>query len=231
LPTGNAIGSTVRLDSPSDPPHRIVGIVQNTAISRIDAPVEPYFYLPYWRGSYGEATFMVRAQADAASLAPSVRALLKSVDPELESRRMVTMREYLDYWASSYRATALLSSTLAGVGLLLTVLGVYGVVAYRTARRTKEIGIRMALGASRVQVLRLVLREGLTVALAGVALGIPLAFVGARTLASFLYGVGGWNVVAYAAAALLLVACVSLATLFPAGRAARIDPSRSLRTS
>jgi ABC-type antimicrobial peptide transport system permease subunit len=108
---------------------------------------------------------------------------------------------------------------------------VYGVVAYRTSRRTRELGIRIALGASRGNVLRLVLREGLVVALAGVAAGIPLALVTARSLASFLYGVGAWNVMAYGGAALLLVGCVCAAALFPAARAARIDPSDSLRAS
>ena len=231
FPRGDALGSSVRFGSPADPPVRIVGIVQNAAISRLDEPAEPYFYLPYWRASYGEATFLIEAAGDAAALASVVRATLKATDPQLEPRRMVTMRQYIDYWASGYRATALLSAALAGVGLLLTVVGVYGVVAYRTARRSREIGIRMALGASRGQVLRLVLREGLVVALSGVVLGIPIAFIGGRWLGSFLYGVGPWDWPGFGAAALLLVACVCAATLFPASRAARTEPSSSLRTS
>ena len=231
FPNGNALGSLIRLESPAAPPQRIVGIVQNAAINRIDEPVEPYFYLPYWRGRYGEATFLVEAAADAASLGPSVRATLKTVSPDFDPRRLITMRQYLDYWASGYRATALLSSTLAGVGLLLTVLGVYGVVAYRTSRRTKEIGIRVALGATRGDVLRLVLREGLVVALAGVVAGIPLAFAAARMLGSFLYGVSADDAFAYLSAALLLIACIGAATLVPARRAARSNPSASLRAS
>jgi ABC-type antimicrobial peptide transport system permease subunit len=231
FPGGIALGATVRFGSPAEPPQRIVGIVQNAAINRIDEPIEPYFYLPYWRGRYGEATFLVEAAGDAASLGPSVRAALKAAGAEFEPRRLITMRQYLDYWASGYRATALLSSTLAGIGLLLTVMGVYGVVAYRTSRRSKEIGIRMALGATRRDVLRLVLREGLSVALAGVAIGIPAAFAGARMLGSFLYGVGAGDASAYAAAAVLLVACICAASLVPARRAARHDPSASLRAS
>jgi predicted permease len=231
FPRGDALGSAVRFGTAAGPPHRIVGIVYNAVINRLDEPVEPYFYLPYWRASYGEATFLVEASDDAARLAAPVREVLKAIDPDLEPRRVITMRQYFQYWMSGYRATALLSSTLAGVGLLLTVVGVYGVVAYRTARRSKEIGIRMALGASRAQVLRLVLREGLTVALAGVAVGIPIALAGARAIGSFLYGIGPWDVAGFAAAAVLLVVCVCAAALFPAARAARIDPSASLRTS
>jgi len=231
FPRGDALGSTVRFGLATGPSHRIVGIVQNAVINHLDEAAEPYFYLPYWRAPYGEATFLVEAGGDAAALAAPVRAALKALDPDLEPRRMITMRQYFEYWASGYRATALLSSALAGVGLLLTVVGVYGVVAYRTARRSKEIGIRMALGASRAQVLRLVLREGLTVALAGVALGIPVALAGARAIGSFLYGVGPWDVAGLASAAVLLVVSVCAAALFPAARAARIDPSASLRTS
>jgi putative ABC transport system permease protein len=230
FPGGGALGSTVRFDSPSAPPQRIIGIAQNAAIIRLDEPAEPYCYLPYWRGHYGEATFLAQTAVDAAGLGTPVRTTLKAVDPAFEPRRVITMRQYVDFWASSHRATALLASALAGVGLLLTVLGVYGVVAYRTARRVREIGIRMALGATRGQVLRLVLRDGLMVALAGVALGAPLAFAGARTLGSFLYGVGAWDALAYGAAAVLLVVCVSVASFFPASRAARTDPSIALRT-
>jgi putative ABC transport system permease protein len=230
FPQGNAVGSIVRFGSPADPPHRIVGIVKNAVVNTLTEAPQPYFYLPYWRASYGEATFLVQAAGDAASLAPAVRAALKNTDTDLEPRRLITMRQYVDYWSSDRRATALLAMALGAIGLLLTVLGVYGVVAYRTARRAREIGIRMALGASRSQVVRLVLREGITVALAGVAIGIPAAFAGARALSSFLYGVGAWDAPAFAGAALLLVACVCAAASFPAGRATRIDPSSSLRT-
>jgi predicted permease len=228
---GNALGSTIQFKSRSEPPHRIVGIVKNAVINQLTEEPEPYFYLPYWRASYGEATFLVQASSDAAGLAPLVRAALKQVDPDLEPRRVITMRQFIDYWSSDRRATALLASALGGIGLLLTIVGVYGVVAYRTARRGREIGIRMALGATRAQVVRLIVREGVTVALAGVALGIPAAIVAARATRSFLYGVTPWDVPALAGSSAVLVVCVCAAAAYPARRATRIEPSKALRTS
>jgi putative ABC transport system permease protein len=229
FPAGNALGAQVRVGTPTGPLHRIVGIVQNAVINSLTEPPEPYFYLPYWRAAYGEATFLVQAADDAAALAPAVRATLKNTDPSLEPKRLITMHQYIEYSGSGYRATALLASTLGAVGLLLTVLGVYGVVAYRTTRRSREIGIRMALGASRPQVLRLVLREGATLAAAGIALGIPLALLSSRAIGSFLYGTRTWDVAAFGGAAALLFTCVWAAAFVPARRAMRLSPSMALK--
>ena len=139
------------------------------------------------------------------------------------------MQQYVEYSGSGYRATATLAVALAFIGLLLTVLGVYGVIAYRTTRRTREIGIRMALGADPRDVLRLVLREGAGVAALGVAIGIPAAMAGTYAIASMLFHVRPWDARVFAATAVLLFACVCVAALIPAWRAARVQPSESLR--
>jgi putative ABC transport system permease protein len=228
-PDGRALGSTLRFGTRSDPPHRIVGIVQNAAINAITERPEPYFYLPYWRAPYGEATFLVEAAGDAASLAVPVRGALRAVDPSFDPARMITMRQYIEFWSSGSRATAVLAVTLGLIGLVLTVLGVYGVIAYRTTRRTKEIGIRVALGADPRDVLRLIFREGASVAAAGIALGIPATLGATRAIRSLLFGVSAWDPGAYAAASALLFVSVCAAAMVPARRATRVAPSVSLK--
>ena len=139
------------------------------------------------------------------------------------------MDQYVRYSAADYQATAALAGALGIVGLVLTAFGVHGVMAYRTSRRLKEIGIRMALGAARSQVLALVAKEGGRIALAGLAVGLPASLVATQWLQSFLFGIGPWDAVAFVGGATLIAATVALATLLPAWRAARVDPSIALR--
>jgi predicted permease len=224
------LGARIHIGSAGGADHEIIGVVQNAAINSIAEPPEPYLYLPYWRGSYGEGTFMLATASDAGALAPAVRELLRT-DRALEARRLVTMRQYIEYSGSSYRATAALAVGLGTLGLLLTVLGVYGVIAYRTARRTREIGIRMALGANPRDVLGLVLREGAGVAIAGVAIGVPAAMAGTRAIRAMLFRVAPWDASVLGGTAALLFLSVCAAAWLPARRATRVQPSQSLRTS
>jgi predicted permease len=227
-PGGNALGARVRIGGEGD--HRIVGIVQNAAINSVTEPAEPYFYLPYWRASYGEATFLVQASTDATTLSAPVREALRATDRSLDPRRIITMREYIDYSGSGYRATAALAAALGVLGLMLTVIGVYGVIAYRTTRRAREIGIRIALGATAGDVLRLIVREGALVALAGVIVGIPAAIAGTRAIGSMLFHVGPWDPIVFGGASAVLFVSVCTAAFIPAWRATRVQPSESLRT-
>jgi putative ABC transport system permease protein len=171
----------------------------------------------------------VQTAGDAAALAPAVRAALRGADPTLDPRRMVTMRQFIEYSGSEYRAIAALASALGGMGLLMTVLGVYGVIAYRTTRRSKEIGIRIALGADPRDVLRLVMREGALVAAGGIALGIPAALLVTRAIESMLFGVSAWDGPSFAGAAALLFVSVCAAAFLPARRATRLAPAATLK--
>jgi predicted permease len=230
-PGGSAIGRLVRLGDPASSPHRIVGVVANTVINELKEAPEPYFYVPFWRGDYGELTFLIETDGDPATAAPAVRASLRETDERLDPRLLVTMAQYVAYSASSFQATAELSAGLGLVGLALTALGVYGVVASRTARRTKEIGIRVALGAARGQVLRLVLAEGARLGLLGLVVGLPAALFTTRVIQSLLFGVDPWDVTAFAVAIVVLFVAVGLATLIPARRAMRTSPATALRES
>lgn len=229
FPGGSALGRRVQPGGPSAPAHRIVGVAQNAVINNFSEPAEPYFYLPFGRERTGEVTFLVQTATDVGAFVPIVKQTLKSVDPRLDPRRLITMRDYMAYSASDYRATSALAGALGIVGLLLTVLGIYGVISYRTARRTREIGIRMALGARRGDVLRLIVGEGARVALIGVAIGIVAALLATREVASLLFRVSAWDAPSFCTAAGVVFALACLATAVPAIRATRVAPSVALR--
>jgi predicted permease len=231
FPGRSPIGRIVRVGGPSSPPHRIVGVVANTVINQLNEAPEPYFYVPLWRGDYGELTFLIETSGDPTAVAPAVRASLRQTDERLDPRHLVTMAQYVAYSASSYQATAALSAGLGLVGLVLTALGVYGVVASRAVRRTKEIGIRVALGAARGQVLRLVLAEGARLGLLGIAIGIPAALATTRVIRSLLFGVDPWDVSALIVAIAALCVALAAATFVPAWRAVRTSPAIALRES
>lgn len=223
------IGRIVRLGSPKGVEHRVVGVARNAAINRIGESPEPYFYLPYRRGTYGELTFLVETTSAGVVAAATVRETLKQIDQRLEPRQLVSMEQYLRFSSSDYQATAVLAFALGAIGLLLTALGVYGVLASRTARRTKEFAIRVALGATRQEVLTLVARDGGRLALRGLAIGLPAALVTTHLIRSLLFGVQPWDAIALGGATLVLVVTVATATLLPAWRATRVSPSTTLR--
>jgi len=231
FPGSSALGARVQPGGADAPIHRIVGVVQDAVINEIDEPAEPYFYVPFFRGKYGEVTFLVQTGSDAGRFATVLKQTLKAVDPRLDPRRVVTMRDYMEYSASRYRATAALAGALGLVGLILTVLGIYGVIAYRTSRRTREIGIRMALGARGHDVLNLVVREGAVIAAAGVGIGIAAALLVTRAIASMLFRVSSWDAVSFVAAAVVVFGLACLATAIPALRATRVAPAVALRES
>ena len=212
----------------ADTPHRIIGIAQDAIVNEIAEAPQPYMYLPFEHGQYGETTFIVDAQ-NVGATATAARASLRRVASGLEPRRTVTLAQYIDYASRTHRATAVLAAILGLVGLVLTAVGVYGVVAYRTTRRAKEIGIRMALGARTKQVRHLVMRDGLAVAAAGIAAGLPLALIATRLVGSILVGVDAWDTIAFVSASAILLLAIGVATFFPARRATRIEPTRALR--
>jgi putative ABC transport system permease protein len=230
FPGRDPIDRRVRLRSNSGVEHRIIGIVENGVVSEITDKNAPYFYLPYWRGRYGDLTYLVVPAGEPANLQAAIRDTLKSIHPALEPRRQVTMAEYTDYASGLYKTTATLASSLGFLGLLLTAIGVYGVVAYTTARRTREIGVRLALGAAPRAVMALVLRDGLRFALIGIAAGLPVALWLTRLLKPVLLGVKPWDLAVFGGASVVLVAAVVAATLIPAWSATRLSPSAALRT-
>lgn len=229
FPGRDALNGVIRLGGPTGADHRIVGIAQNAAINAIDEAPEPYVYLPYWTEPHGEITFFLATDGDPALLALPARDALRRLDSRLEPRRLISMREYIDHSARVYQTTALLASTLGTIGLILTALGVYGVIAYRMLRRSRELAVRVAIGAAPAQILSMLLGEGLRVLFLGLAIGIPCALAATRQMTSLLFGVAPWDTPAFLTAACLLLAVVGAAVLIPALRATRVNPATLLR--
>jgi predicted permease len=229
FPGRDPLGASVRIGGATGAEHRIIAVAQNAVINEIGEAVEAYFYLPFDMNRYGDVTFLLATHGDPAGLAGPVRETLTGIHGLLDPFRILTMGEYVEYAGRQFRAMAALAAALGLVGFVLTGLGLYGVVASRTTKRTKEIGIRMALGASRGRVVRLIVGDGLRVAIAGLAIGIPAALMATRLMASLLFGVGPWDVPAFAAAAAILLVAVIVATLIPALRATRLNPTAALR--
>ncbi|HUF48184.1 MAG TPA: ADOP family duplicated permease [Vicinamibacterales bacterium] len=228
FPDVDPIGRLVQLRGVD---HRVVGVAADASLNRIGQAAEPYFYLPYWRQRHGEGTLLIRPDGPTAPAAADLRAALGGFDRRLDARLVVSMPQYIAFASSDYRTTAALAATLSAIGLFLMTVGIYGVLTYQTSRRAREIGIRVAVGAARVEVMRLVLADGLRLTAAGLLLGIPLALLTGRGLSSLLYGVGPWSWPTLLAASVVLVAAVLGATWVPAWRATRVSPMTALRDS
>jgi putative ABC transport system permease protein len=174
--------------------------------------------------------FVVRTGTDPASAASAVESAIHSVDSDQPLYGVRTMDEVVAASRSPRRVRMLLLSLFAALALALACVGIYGVMAYLVAERTHEIGIRMALGADRRDVLGLIVGQGLKLAGAGVAAGLLLAAGLSRFLSTVLYGVGTTDALTFAGVAALLIALAAAATYLPAWRATRVDPVTSLRT-
>jgi len=183
-------------------------------------------FAPQW---FHGMKVMVRAEGDLAALVPAVRREVAAIDPELPVYEVKTMEAAVDESLSGRRFALLLLGLFAAVALALAAVGVYGVMSYGVVQRTKEIGIRMALGAEQHAVLRLVVGDGMRLAAFGIAIGFGLAVGLSRVLRGMLFGVSSFDPIAYAGLTLVLAGVALLASWLPARRAARVDPVIALR--
>jgi putative ABC transport system permease protein len=228
-PGQDPLGKTIRVGSRTPRLHTVIGVVRNAPINAVGETPEPYLYLAYWPNFEEEATFLIETQGDATTLAQTARRVLKSVDSRLDPLTITTENELIRYSAQNYQVTAELVGTLGLLGLILTAVGLYGVVSYGVSQRTRELGIRMALGAGKNATLRLVLREVAMLGLIGMAVGLPLALVATRLFSSLLFGMGAWDAPTFVGAAILLGAVLVVAGFVPARRATSIEPVSALR--
>jgi predicted permease len=224
----NPIDKVIRLNT-GETEYRIVGVVQDTPINELSEVVEPYIYLPYWRNPTASMTFLLRTAGNPLGLAQSVRQKLVALSHELEPQMTTSQRQLVDYSAGPYQMTAELVSTLGLLGLLLTAVGLYGVISYGVTQRTREIGIRMALGAERSRILRLVLREVTLLGAIGLLVGLPLALFAAQSASAVLFGLSPLDVASFCTAVVPLLIVLFAAGAVPARRAARVDPMIALR--
>ena len=233
-----AMGARVQAGATPDddsPRMEIVGIVGDTK-QAFEAEPQPVIYVPYLQypidilgGMYRNLTIVLKANGDAAALASGLREAVRSVDRDQPLVRVRTMEEAMAESVSQPRLRTTLLALLSAVALTLSLVGVYGVMAYSVSERTHEIGVRIALGASRRDIRSLVVGQGARLAAAGIGLGLVGAIIASRALQSLLFGVSALDPVAFALAALVLLAAGVAATYGPARRAGRIDPAGLLR--
>ncbi|MBI1760543.1 MAG: ABC transporter permease [Acidobacteria bacterium] len=227
-PAGEALGRQVHLLSP-DVTATVIGVVGDIRHLSLDEPAQPQIYLNYAQQPHIFASLVVRTRGDANSFANAVRAAIWSVDSEQPVWKVRTLEFLLQRSLGGQRFLLQLIGALAGLALLLAAVGIYGVIAYAVSQRTHEIGIRMALGAQRRDVLRLVLGQGLKLVLLGVALGMAAAFALTRLMNTLLFGVGATDPLTFGVVALLLLLVALAACWFPARRALGVEPLMALR--
>ena len=226
-PLGRHIGSSARAKAPDT---EIVGVVKDSKTSTLRTEPRRFVYTPYMQESeIGQITFYVRARGDAASVGASVRQVAQRVDPNLPIFNIKSMNTVLDESLFLERMVAALSVAFGGLAMLLAAIGLYGVMSYTVARRTREIGIRMALGAEPGSVMWLVLREVALMVGTGIAVGLPLALALSRVVQSQLFDLSAHDPIALAAAAALLAIVALAAGYIPARRATHVDPMLALR--
>jgi putative ABC transport system permease protein len=213
-------------------PFIIVGVAGDVRVSALDASVSPMIYMSAFQvesGASRHAVFVVRTAGKPAELASSARRAIWSVDKELPVFGVTTMDDVLAGSVAQRRFSMSLLGAFAGLALLMAAIGLYGVLSYSVSQRMHEMGLRMALGARARDLMRLVVGQGIRVALAGVALGLIASFATTRLLAGMLFGVSPLDPLTFAAVALVLVAAAFLASFIPARRATRVDPMVALR--
>jgi ABC-type antimicrobial peptide transport system permease subunit len=186
-------------------------------------------YFPFAQATGRSLTIAVRTSADPTALVPAIRRVVQQIDPGLPLFQVSTMEERVAAMLARPRINAVLLGGFACTALLLAVVGIYGVIAYGVVQRTRELGIRMALGARGADVLRLVVRQGMNPVLAGIGMGLVGALAGGRLLRSLLFGVGPTDPIAFGAVTIVLFGVGLAATWLPARRATRADPLMALR--
>ncbi|MFP5284465.1 MAG: FtsX-like permease family protein [Thermoanaerobaculia bacterium] len=207
----------------------VVGVVADVRHQALNEEPGSEAYWPQYQQPFTDFSLVVRTDRDPASLPDAVREAVRSLDSNLPVDQIRTMEDLVALSLSQSRFKMVLLSLFAGLALALAAVGVYGVVSYSVTQRTHEIGIRMALGAERRGVLRLVVRQGMIVVLIGVAAGLALAFWGSRFLAGQVYGVSAKDPLTFLAVPLVLLAVALIANYLPARRATRVDPLVALR--
>jgi putative ABC transport system permease protein len=243
----NPVGRLVHIDGRMDlPPQQIIGVVEDMRQSRLDVEPTPQMFLDYRqvlaltqarkmptatqeRLAFGFLSFFVRTDRDPATLMPAVRSLVNRVDSAAGIDVMLPMEQLVASSLTRQRFYAILLGLFAAIAAVLGAIGIYGVLAYAVSQRAQEIGIRMALGAERSAVLRMVLRRGTVLTMIGIVLGLAGAAGLTRYLSGMLYDLTPLDPATYAAVAILFAAVALVASYVPARRATQVNPVVALR--
>ena len=234
------IGQAIKFDdSPDEKPRQIVGIVQDVKQSFLTEPAEPEAFVPYqqlssriypgWTEARVHKSIIVSTHADPKALMQSMGRIITELAPESAIFGITTVERTVSQSAAPWRFISEVLELFAGIALLLAVIGIYGVISYSIGERRHELGLRMALGAQRGQVLGLVLRQAMVLSLIGVMIGVAGSFAATPLLAKFLYGVKAHDLLTLVVVSSLLMAVTSVASYLPARHATKIDPMQALR--
>ena len=207
----------------------IIGVVKDGKYDTLGEDPQPFVFQPYQQSYSGEMTMHIRINTDAAGVLAGVRREVTALDKDLPLLNVMPLTAQIGVSLLPLRVAATVGGTLGLVGVLLAAIGIFGIVNYSVSQRTREFGIRMALGARTWDVLRMVMRQGLLLALVGVAIGLAISFALTRALGSLLYGVGATDPLVFIGTALLLVGVAFIASYQPARRATKVDPLVALR--
>jgi putative ABC transport system permease protein len=230
FPNQDPIGQrldVMMFDTPT--PAEIIGVVGNVRYDSLVDEAPPAVYFPHPDLTYSFMTLVVRTDGDAAAIAPAIQREIRGLDPNQPVSDVRTMNQVMSEWVARSRFNTLLLGLFAGLATLLSAVGIFGVMNYSVALRTRELGLRLAVGAQPRQVLLLVLKQGLGLTVVGLVLGLAAAFALTRLLSGLLFGVAAVDVTTFASISLLLVLVSLLACYLPARRAMRIDPLSALR--
>jgi predicted permease len=229
-PRERVLGERFSVNGPEGPWREIVGVVSDTKYATLTEEPRPVVFLPLGQRHETGVVLYVRATGNPATLVPAVRQAVRGLEPNLPLAELRTLGETISASTWAARMGVVLLSAFAALALALAAIGVYGVTSFQVAQRTREIGVRMALGARGADVLRMVLGGGMRLVALGVALGLMLALAAGRSLESLLYGVSGSDPLTLASVPLLLGAVAFVACLVAARRATKLDPLAALRS-
>jgi len=229
-PHEDPIGKQVRLQfGPKPPLRRIVGVVGRSRSDGLDAPYAPHLFVPALQVNLNAMTVYVRTAASPEVMEEPIRREIQAVNPDLPVFGVRALRSIISDSLAPRRFAMQILGFFAATAMLLAAIGIYGVMAYFVSQRVREIGVRMALGAQRGDVMKLIVRKGMSLALVGVAVGLVAALVLARLISGLLFGVSANDPFTLAAFTMLLALVAFLANYIPASRAAKVDPMIALR--
>jgi predicted permease len=229
FPGENPIGKRFRIGEKSTRPREIIGVARDGKYRTLGESPQSFLFLPQLQNYRPEMTLVVSGRGNVEGIAERVRGEVNKLDARLPVYNIKTVNEHIDFALWGPRTAATLAATFGVLALALAALGLFGVMSYTVAQRTREIGIRVALGASRRNVLKLIAKQGLTLTLIGILIGLTAAFAATRVLSGLLYGVSATDPLTFVAVALLLAVAALLACYIPARRATKVDPTIALR--
>jgi putative ABC transport system permease protein len=231
FPNQDPIGKQLRFGFPpdGDADREIVGVVGDVRDMALDKDPGPMMYVPFEQAPFPGGDVVVKSTLNASSVTEAIRESVGEIDKDLPLGDIAEMPDVVEGSVAQPRFRTFLLGLFAGMALILAAIGIFGVISYSVSRRTHEIGIRVALGASRGEILKMVMRETLLLTLAGLAVGIPCALAASRLVAHMLFGVSSHDPVTLVAVALGLATVAALAAFFPARRAMRVNPMVALK--